>query len=591
MLGRICEPRTRARASRRLARRRRQREAAWWANAFEAQCKDAARRAASSSRRGSSCRRARDAAIRDACSTGRSRWPRPHASSSTSQRTSELRAAVARAAERAVERIGELARARPALPRARRPRLRASSTTDRVTCSRSATTSATTASTPASTTCSPPRRGWPASSRSRRASCRRSTGSASAGCSPTSGGRPALLSWSGSMFEYLMPLLVMPTYDGTLLDETYRAVVDRQIAYGRERGVPWGVSESGYNTIDAQLNYQYRAFGVPGLGLQARPGRRPGRRAVRQRAGADGRRPRRRARTCSGSPRDGPARAVRLLRGDRLHAVAAAARAGRASRVRSFMAHHQGMSVAVARVPAARPADAAPLRRRSGVPGDRPAAPGARAQGAARSSRIRPKCRRARSAPAEAEATMRVFTDAEHAGARSAPAVQRPLPRRGHQRRRRLQPLARPGGHPLARRPDPRLLGHVLLPPRRRDRRRSGRPRISRRSSRPTSYEAIFSQGRAEFRRRDDDIDTHVEISVSPEDDIELRRISITNRGRSRAHDRADELRRSRARAAGGRRGASGVQQPVRADRARARRGRRSSARAGRAPAASGRRG
>ena len=53
--------------------------------------------------------------------------------------------------------------------------------------------------------------------------------------------------------------------------------VDRQIAYGRERGVPWGVSESGYNKTDAQLNYQYRAFGVPGLGLQARAGRRPGR--------------------------------------------------------------------------------------------------------------------------------------------------------------------------------------------------------------------------------------------------------------------------------------------------------------------------
>ena len=82
------------------------------------------------------------------------------------------------------------------------------------------------------------------------------------------GGAPALLSWSGSMFEYLMPLLVMPTYENTLLDQTYRAVVRRQINYGRQRGVPWGISESGYNTIDAHLNYQYRAFGVPGLGLK-----------------------------------------------------------------------------------------------------------------------------------------------------------------------------------------------------------------------------------------------------------------------------------------------------------------------------------
>ena len=84
----------------------------------------------------------------------------------------------------------------------------------------------------------------------------------------TVGGEPILLSWSGSMFEYLMPLLVMPTYENTLLDQTCKAAVARQIEYGRQRGVPWGISESGYNTIDAHLNYQYRAFGVPGLGLK-----------------------------------------------------------------------------------------------------------------------------------------------------------------------------------------------------------------------------------------------------------------------------------------------------------------------------------
>ena len=80
--------------------------------------------------------------------------------------------------------------------------------------------------------------------------------------------KPALLSWSGSMFEYLMPLLVMPSYEQTLLDQTFKAVVARQIEYGRKRGVPWGISECGYNAIDAHLNYQYRAFGVPGLGLK-----------------------------------------------------------------------------------------------------------------------------------------------------------------------------------------------------------------------------------------------------------------------------------------------------------------------------------
>ncbi len=81
-------------------------------------------------------------------------------------------------------------------------------------------------------------------------------------------GRAALLSWSGSMFEYLMPSLVMPSYPDTLLDQTLRAAVSRQIGYGRQRDVPWGVSESGYNATDANLNYQYRAFGVPGLGLK-----------------------------------------------------------------------------------------------------------------------------------------------------------------------------------------------------------------------------------------------------------------------------------------------------------------------------------
>ena len=70
------------------------------------------------------------------------------------------------------------------------------------------------------------------------------------------------------MFEYLMPLLVMPTYENTLLDRTYKTAVERQIAYGKQRGVPWGISECGYNAVDASLNYQYRAFGVPGLGLK-----------------------------------------------------------------------------------------------------------------------------------------------------------------------------------------------------------------------------------------------------------------------------------------------------------------------------------
>lgn len=82
------------------------------------------------------------------------------------------------------------------------------------------------------------------------------------------GGEPTLLSWSGSMFEYLMPDLVMPSYPQTLLHRSMRGAVQAQIRYGVARNVPWGVSESGYNTVDTQRNYQYRAFGVPGLGLK-----------------------------------------------------------------------------------------------------------------------------------------------------------------------------------------------------------------------------------------------------------------------------------------------------------------------------------
>lgn len=81
-------------------------------------------------------------------------------------------------------------------------------------------------------------------------------------------GEPILLSWSGSMFEYLMPLIVMPSYENTLLFQSCRTSVIRQIEYGKLRSIPWGISESAYNTVDAHLNYQYHAFGVPGLGLK-----------------------------------------------------------------------------------------------------------------------------------------------------------------------------------------------------------------------------------------------------------------------------------------------------------------------------------
>ena len=138
---------------------------------------------------------------------------------------------------------------------------------------------------------------------------------------------------------------------------------------------------------------------------------------------------------------------------------------------------------------------------------------------------------------------------ARHAAARGAAAVQRPISRHGHQRRRRLQPLEGPRRHALARGRHVRQLGHLLLPPRRGERRvlvrrapadAQARATITRRSSprrAPSSAAATAT------------IETHTEIAVSPEDDIELRRMRITNHSRTRAHDRGDELRRGGARA------------------------------------------
>src|SRR5262245_10729020 len=82
-------------------------------------------------------------------------------------------------------------------------------------------------------------------------------------------GMPGLVSWGGTMFEYLMPRILLPAPPGTLLDTAQRAAVARQIEYGRQQHIPWGISESGFYVIDANsLDYQYQSFGVPGLGLK-----------------------------------------------------------------------------------------------------------------------------------------------------------------------------------------------------------------------------------------------------------------------------------------------------------------------------------
>ncbi|MGB7595422.1 MAG: glucoamylase family protein [Erysipelotrichaceae bacterium] len=77
-----------------------------------------------------------------------------------------------------------------------------------------------------------------------------------------------LVSWSGTMFEYLMPLLIMRSYRNTLLDETYSFVIKSQMKYGKKLNMPWGSSESAFNSLDMHLDYQYKAIGIPWLGLK-----------------------------------------------------------------------------------------------------------------------------------------------------------------------------------------------------------------------------------------------------------------------------------------------------------------------------------
>ena len=81
-------------------------------------------------------------------------------------------------------------------------------------------------------------------------------------------GKIGLVSWTGTMFEYLMPELLLTNYKNTLFDATYQFLIDSQIEYGKSRRVPWGTSESGFFAFDINFNYQYKAFGVPNLGLK-----------------------------------------------------------------------------------------------------------------------------------------------------------------------------------------------------------------------------------------------------------------------------------------------------------------------------------
>ena len=344
----------------------------------------------------------------------------------------------------------------------------------------------------------------------------------------TSHGQPALLSWSGSMFEYLMPLLVMPTYDKTLLDQTYHSVIDRQIQYGRQRGIPWGVSESGYNATDAHLNYQYRAFGVPGLGfkrgladdlviapyatamaLMVEPEKACANLQSMAAMGFEGE---------YGFYESIDYTPSRLSRGQS-HAI-----------IRSYMAHHQGMSfLSLTYLLLNRPMQkrfesdpqfqAMELLLQERIPQVIPVYPHTNEVASPRP-------------PAgERETLIRVFT---------TPLTPSPEVHLLSNGRYHVMVTNGGGGYSLWK--------DLAVTRWREDSTRDSSGfycylkdvtsgDVWSTSHQPTlqttqRYEAIFSQARAEFRRRDHQIKLHTEIAVSPEDDIEIRRTTIVNRSK-----------------------------------------------------------
>ena len=343
-------------------------------------------------------------------------------------------------------------------------------------------------------------------------------------------GEPILMSWSGSMFEYLMPLLVMPTYENTLLDQTYAAAVARQIAYGRQRSVAWGMSECGYNAVDTAFNYQYRAFGVPGLGLKRGLAEdlviAPYASALALMVAPEA--------ACANLQRlagEGLAgqygmyesvdyTPLRLPRGQ-TNVV-----------VRSFMAHHQGMALLGL---AYQLLDRPMQKRFESDP-----------QFQATMLLLQEKVPRAAAVYLRTTefSTRRATESSIEMPVRVLTSPNTPIPEVHLLSNSRYHVMVTNAGGGYSRWKD------LAVTRWREDStcdnwgsfcyiRDVASGVFWSNTHQPTlkpaqAYEVIFSEGRAEFRRHDLDYDTHTEIVVSPEDDIELRRVRITNRARSR---------------------------------------------------------
>ncbi len=341
-------------------------------------------------------------------------------------------------------------------------------------------------------------------------------------------GDATLISWSGSMFEYLMPALLMPHYRDTLLDHTCRAVIARQIVYGRQRGIPWGISESCYNARDARHVYQYRAFGVPGLGLQ--------RGLANDLVVAP-------YATLLALP-FAPREACENLRRLAAHEEARGAyglyeavdyspsripRGKSRAVVRAFMTHHQGMGlIAMANLLLGGPM----VRRFMADPAMRATDLLLQERMPQTTLTLQPHEREVKSAaqpvPVNPADVMRIFADPDtpspevhslsngnyhvmvtHAG--GGASCWRNL---AVTRWREDVTRDNWGLFLYLRDVESADVWSAAFQPTRRPARR---------------YEAIFTQGRAEYRRRDGDIETYTEICVSPEDDVEIRRVTLGN--------------------------------------------------------------
>ncbi|MDD5387899.1 MAG: glucoamylase family protein [Gallionellaceae bacterium] len=350
----------------------------------------------------------------------------------------------------------------------------------------------------------------------------------------SAGGEPILLSWSGSMFEYLMPQLVMPSYAHTLLDQTARAAVARQIEYGQQRGLPWGISESGYNMVDVHLNYQYRAFGVPGLGLKRGLGEdlviAPYATALGLMVAPEA--------ACQNLQRLSTAGAEgRFGFYEAIDYTPARQRRGEShALLHSYMAHHQGMSL----LSLAYLLLDQPMQKRFASD------PLFQATLLLLQERI-PRASAFYVHTAEL-AGEQVGTDIPTMPVRVLNNPDTPAPEVQLLSNGRYHVMLSNAGGGYSRWKD------LAVTRWREDGTRDSwgtfcylqdvesgstwstahQPTLRR----GESYEAIFSEGRAEFRRRqkgdDFDFDLHTDIVVSPEDDIELRRVRITNHSATR---------------------------------------------------------